>query len=161
MRQALRLTALLALVGAAALAVATSAGADPENGTIHFSGSFPFSFFDVCTGEGVAGVVDFKASVHVFEDAAGGQHARFQETFHGTAVGLTSGLKYVGPETVHETFNDNGPTGQFEDTFTVNFHFNSEGSTDNVLLHGLIHITVNANGEVTSFIDNERFECTG
>jgi hypothetical protein len=75
-------------------------------------------------------------------------------------VGEPSGTSYVGPQTDHDGFSaDSG--GAFQETFTVNFRFISKGSADNILLHILLHITVNANGVVTSETATITDVCTG
>jgi hypothetical protein len=130
------------------------------NATIKFTDSFPFSFFDNCTGDTVSGVVAVKTTVHFSADASGGLHAHFHDVFNGRAVGEPSGTSYVGPQTDHDGFSaDSG--GAFEETFTLNFRFISQGSADNILTHVLFHVTVNANGVVTSETATVTDACTG
>src|SRR5215216_5503080 len=64
---------LMSLILASA-ASATSVQAQAANTTIKFSDSFPFSFFNNCTGEVVSGVVSVKTTVHETLDASGGYH---------------------------------------------------------------------------------------
>ena len=130
------------------------------NATFKFSDSFPFSFFNDCTGEVVSGVVGVKSTVHVSADGSGGFHAHFHDVFNGRAVGETSGIQYVGPQTDHDSFNASSG-GALEETFTVNFRFLSRGSADNILTHILIHITITPNGDVTSETATFTFECKG
>jgi hypothetical protein len=139
----------------------TRTSAQAGNVIVPFQDTFPFSFFNDCTGEQVSGTVSLKGQLHITEDSSGGFHLRIHETFRGKAVGETSGTKYVGPQTDHESFHDNGSTPEFTDTFTLNFRFLSAGSSDNIISHALFHITVNASGEVTSFVDNFTEECRG
>ena len=119
------------------------------NATFKFSDSFSFSFFNDCTGEVVSGVVSVKTTVHVSPDGNGGFHAHFHDVFNGRAVGETSGIQYVGPQTDHDSFNASSG-GALEETFTFNFLFLSRGSADNILSHTLFHITITPNGHVTS-----------
>jgi hypothetical protein len=127
---------------------AFSLAASP-NATFKFSDSFAFSFFNQCTGEVVSGVVGVKTTVHVSPDGSGGFHAHFHDVFNGRAVGETSGIQYVGPQTDHDSFNaDSG--GVLEETFTLDFRFLSQGSTNNILTHILFHITITPSGVVTS-----------
>jgi Beta-ketoacyl synthase, N-terminal domain len=137
-----------------------SVKAQAASTTIKFSDSFPFSFFNDCTGEIVSGVVQFKTTIHITTDANGGFHAHFHDVFHGTAVGETSGTQYVGPQTDHDSFNASSG-GALEETFTLNFRFLSQGSADNILTHILFHITITPNGNVTSEIFNITQECRG
>lgn len=130
------------------------------NATVKFTDSFPFSFFNDCTGDTVSGVVGVKTTVHISSDASGGFHAQFHDVFLGTAVGEPSGTSYVGPQTDHDGFSASSG-GTFEETFTLNFRFLSQGSADNILTHLLFHITVNANGVVTSETATITSACKG
>ena len=150
---------LMSLILASA-ASATSVQAQAANTTFKFSDSFPFSFFNNCTGEVVSGVVSFKTTVHETIDASGGYHFHLHEVYNGRAVGETSGIQYVGPQTDHESFHVSS-RGALEDTYTLNFRFISQGSADNILLHILFHITITPNGDVTSEIENITDVCRG
>jgi len=138
----------------------TSAQAQAANTTIKFSDSFPFSFFNDCTGEFVSGVVSFKTTIHETIDASGGYHFHFQDIFLGRAVGETSAIQYVGPQTDHESFLVSS-NGALEDTYTLDFRFISLGSADNILTHLLFHVTITPNGDVTSEIANISSVCRG
>jgi hypothetical protein len=144
----------------ASVAQVTSVQAQATNTTIKFSDTFPFSFFNECAGEVVSGVVSLKATIHETIDASGGYHFHFHDVFNGRAVGETSGIRYVGPQTDHESFHVSS-NGALEDTFTLNFRFISQGKADNIQTHILFHITITPNGEVTSEIDNFRAVCRG
>jgi hypothetical protein len=144
----------------ASAAQATSVQAQAANTTIKFSDTFPFSFFNECTGEVVSGVVSVKGTVHETIDGSGGFHFHFHEVFQGRAVGETSGIRYVGPQTDHESFHVSS-NGALEDTFTLNFRFISQGKADNIQTHVLFHITITPNGDVTSEINNFREVCRG
>lgn len=137
----------------------TSLAASP-NATFKFTDSFPFSFFNDCTGDTVSGVVDVKSTVHISFDASGGFHVQFHDVFNGRAVGQPSGTQYVGPQTDHDGFNVNSG-GAAEETFTLNFRFLSRGSADNILTHLLFHITINPNGVVTSETATITSACKG
>ena len=151
---------LVVVVLMAVLLVPTSVLAQPASTTIKFSDSFPFSFFNSCTGEVVSGVVSFKTTVHETIDASGGYHFHFHDVYNGRAVGETSGIQYVGPQTDHESFHVSS-NGALEDTFTLNFRFISKGSADNILTHILFHVTITPNGVVTSEIANITEVCRG
>jgi hypothetical protein len=153
------LLVLIALIAATAVRPA-SVNAQSGNATIKSSASFPFSFFNTCTGEVVSGVVNVKTTVHVSPDGNGGFHAHLHEVFNGRAVGETSGIQYVGPQTDHESFN-NSSGGLVEDTFTLDFRFLSRGDADNILVHTLFHITVSPDGEVKAEVDAVTDECKG
>jgi hypothetical protein len=144
----------------ASFALPTSVKAQAESTTTKFSDSFPFSFFNDCTGEFVSGIVNVKTTIHETIDANGGFHFHIHDVFNGRAVGETSGVKYVGPQTDHESFHASS-SGALEDTFTLNFRFISQGKADNIQTHVLFHITITPNGDVTSEIENIREVCRG
>lgn len=108
----------------------------------------------------MSGVVSLKGTVHETIDASGGFHFRIHEVFNGRAVGETSGIQYVGPQTDHESFHVSS-NGALEDTFTLNFRFISKGKTDNIQSHLLFHITITPNGVVTSELSHIRDVCRG
>ena len=154
----LKLSLLVVIMLMVALLAPTSVLAQPARTTIKIS--FPFSFFNNCTGEVVSGVVSVKTTVHETIDAKGGYHFHFHDVFIGRAVGETSGIQYVGPQTDHESFHVSS-NGALEDTFTLNFRFISRGGADNILTHFLFHVTITPDGKVTSEIVNITDVCTG
>jgi len=138
----------------------TSVKAQAASTTVKLSDSFPFSFFNDCTGEIVSGVVQVKTTIHITIDANGGFHAHFHDVFNGRATGETSGTQYVGPQTDHDSLNASSG-GALEETFTLDFRFLSQGSADNILTHILFHITVTPNGEVKKEIFTITEDCRG
>ena len=155
-----KLSLLVVIMLMAALLVPTSVMAGATNTTIKFSDSFPFSFFNFCTGEVVSGVVSVKGTVHETIDASGGFHFRINEVYRGRAVGETSGIQYIGPQTDHESFHVSS-NGALSDTFTLNFRFISKGKADNIQTHLLFHVTITPNGDVTSELSHIRDVCRG
>jgi hypothetical protein len=158
-----RLAKLLAILMPVILGTSvqpTSVKAQADNATVKFSDSFAFTFFNTCTGEDVSGVVNVQTTVHVSPDSNGGFHAHIHNVFNGRAVGETSGIEYVGPQTDHDSFNESSG-GIVEETATVNFRFLSRGGADNILTHLLFHITVSPDGVVKIEIENITSECRG
>ena len=75
-----------------------------------------------------------------------------------TGVGLTSGATY------HATGETLGTTtikakGGISDTFVNNFKIIGEGSAPNFLQTDVIHLTVNANGDVTATVEKSMIRC--
>ena len=64
---------------------------------------------------------------------------------HQNANGVTQEHTAIGPA--------------LNDTFINNFRIVGQGPDNNLEVHENIHITINANGEVTSTVDNESIEC--
>jgi hypothetical protein len=98
---------------------------------------------------------------HTTIDANGGFHTKFQFNLKGEGVGLDSGDKYV----YHQVSNSHeDATGPFNRTFTQTFKIIRQGSdttTDDFNTTIVFHVTVNANGEVTTqFLRFEDKPCT-
>jgi hypothetical protein len=88
---------------------------------------------------------------HTTIDANGGFHTKLQFNVKGQGEGLDSGDKYV----THEVINDqiNNSTGAFNETITGTLKIIRQGSattTDDFHTKIVFHVTVNANGEVTT-----------
>jgi|GEM_PF-3334282 len=156
----LKLSLLTVIMLMVALLAPTSVMAQPASTTIKFSDSFPFSFFNNCTGEVVSGVIRGETTIDQTIDASGGYHFHFHDVYKARAVGETSGIQYVVTEIDHEGSHVSS-NGALEDTYTLNFRFISQGSADNILLHILFHITITPNGVVTSEIENITDVCRG
>jgi hypothetical protein len=122
--------------------------------------SFDFQYFNECTGEWVSFHAVLKTFIFNSTDGHGNYHGHFLQQWHCTGVGETSGIVYVGPQTDHGS-NYISSDGTFIGTYTENWAVNSRGGADNILGGALIHITINANGEVTTEIDEVKFECRG
>jgi hypothetical protein len=92
-------------------------------------------------------------------DANGGFHLKLQLHIKGQGVGVDSGDKYVYNDLSNEHFNSTGP---FNETFTSTFKIIRQGSdtADDLNATALFHITVNANGEVTTEFERFEDECT-
>ncbi|MGH7565768.1 MAG: hypothetical protein ACREK2_02965 [Gemmatimonadota bacterium] len=74
-------------------------------------------------------------------------------------VGLSTGDKYQGTGVTQETLSGSLVNGQFSDTFVNNFRIIGQGPGNNFLVHENLHITVNANGEVTASVGNASVSC--
>jgi hypothetical protein len=117
--------------------------------------------FVPCAAGGAGEDVDLSGTLHVLFrttfDSRGGFHSKFHFQPQGVSgTGLTTGDKYQATGVTQGT--DNGKVG-FESTFVNNFRIIGQGPGNNFLLHENFHFTINANGEVTAFVDNFRVEC--
>ena len=105
---------------------------------------------------------DLHMLFHVTLDGAGGvhlkEHANPQRV---SGTGLTTGDRYRGAGATQFQLNGrfSGPAQRFETTTVNNVRIIGQGPNNNLLLHQNLHVTVNANGEVTAFVDNFRVEC--
>lgn len=77
----------------------------------------------------------------------------------GFGVGLTTGDKY-NPNGVTQEVDTLALTGgATEFTFVNNFRIIGQGPGNNLQVHQLVHVTINANGTVTNTIDNTSVDC--
>jgi hypothetical protein len=74
-------------------------------------------------------------------------------------VGLSTGDRYRGTGVTQETVSGSLVNGQFSDTFVNNFRIIGQGPGNNFLVHENLHVTVNANGEVTAIVENVSISC--
>ena len=110
-----------------------------------------------CNGETLTySGVDHSTARVVF-DGAGGFHMTQHDNIHLTATG-DQGNSYEGNQ--EDTNEVNGRVG-VENTFVLTLSAISKGSAPNYEVHFLLHVTVNANGTVTSFVDHSTANCRG
>ncbi len=149
---------VILLLLAAAGAVETKAQAT----VITSNTEVPIEFFnaDSCTGDQVT----INGTSHVLFHANGspGGHGneKLEINFALQGVNAASGVKYVVNETVTAT-TESSADGAF--VFNTVGHLNvvSQGGADNLLLRTEIHVTINANGELTSSKFVFTVECQG
>ncbi len=94
---------------------------------------------------------------HTTLDGSGGFHTKAHFNPQGVrGTGMVTGDKYQGTGVTQDKFN--GKVGD-QSTYINNFRIIGQGAGNNYLAHETFHITVNANGEVTAFVDNFSVEC--
>lgn len=99
-------------------------------------------------------------SLHLlFQEKSDGTHIFHAQPQGATAIGLDGDIKDVifrGVGNSQEVFN----LGPGQSTTSVDiFHMISPGQAPNLLIHRVLHITYNANGELTAEVDFSRAEC--
>jgi len=117
--------------------------------------------FIPCAAGGSGEVVFLTGNLHVLLrftiDSRGGIHAGYHFQPQGiSGVGQTTGDKYQGTGVTQAEFN--AKVG-VEETFINNFRIIGQGNGNNFLVHETFHITINANGSVTAFLDNFSVDC--
>lgn len=157
----LRLSLLIVVLLMAALAGPTSASAAADSFTV--SQNFPIDIvvFVPCANGGTGEEVELSGNLHdlfhVTFTPSGGFRLSGSDNPQGiSGIGLTTGAKYQG--TGITRFNFGGRVGA-EETDVNNFRIIGQGPGNNYLVHDNFHITINANGTVTSFHDNFSVEC--
>ena len=76
-----------------------------------------------------------------------------------SGIGAVTGIKYHGTGATQEEVDQTLINGQYEGTFVNNFRIIGKGAGNNYLVHETFHYTVNANGVMTSFLDNVSIVC--
>jgi len=111
--------------------------------------------FDQCTNEGVLVTGEIHRVTVTTVDANGGTHTEMHFNVEDVSgVGLITGTHYRGIHTETHSSNVNG-SGASESTTVIDIKLIAEGSASNLTIQNvLIHTTTNADGTVTSTIDN-------
>jgi hypothetical protein len=144
------------------LAVVLAKPAQAQASTVTSTDRIPASgVIDGCPpSEPISVEGTLKTVAHTTIDANGGYHTTLQIHLKGQGVGLDSGDKYVYNQLANHHLNATGPSNE---TSTFNFKIIRQGSvstTDDANATAVFHVTVNANGEVTTQFDRFEDECT-
>jgi hypothetical protein len=111
--------------------------------------------FDPCTAEGVHVTGTIHLVTVTTTDEAGGTHTNMHFNVQGVSgVGLTTGNAYRGIHTETHS-SDSHESGASETTTVIDIKLISEGPDSNLTIRDVVvHVTVNAEGEVTASVDN-------
>lgn len=107
-------------------------------------------------------MIDLTGEVHavfsVTVDANGGVHISTHFNNVGVSgIGLTTGDRYHAAGPNHFVSNSRGT--QNELTFVNDFLLVAPGSGNNLRIHELVHVTVDANGEITAEVNSLAVDC--
>ena len=147
-RRAAKWSALFSVLGLLALAGATAAGG--ADTTESYTVPATFSYLSDCTGEFVTGEGMMHVTEHHSEDGAH-DHVTIH-SWDSDAIGMPSGQRYVGSVLESESSNSHGDGSTFTLVTTVVLNRVGEDRVpraDDMVVHTIIHFTVNANGEMT------------
>jgi hypothetical protein len=152
---------LFALVGAYVMALvllpaAASAQAAPEHTTFRFP--FEFSGSNPCSGELVVFNGTFSGNVTSFADSSGQIHFTAHQLLTAQGQGA-SGNHYSFSDTLNTSVTFAPDSAPFVLTQTLVDHVIAQGKAPNFVLHTTIHMTINANGEVTASTSESSAEC--
>jgi len=151
--------ALGALFG---LAAVSTANASADTQTLSFDVEITSeSYWDECANGGAGEWIDLSGSLHVVQHTTTTPHGQFvvanQVSAQGTiGVGETTGTVYVASYEQHEGHLFDVP-GQ--DTVTGDFRFIDPGTGDALFVHVTLHVTIDANGNVTAEVVNVSEDC--
>jgi hypothetical protein len=119
--------------------------------------------FVPCANGGTGEMVHIVGQLHIVTSVtANDNHVTLQ--YHTNArysgVGLTTGDKYEAPGGAHEKATFQIPAGQpYEYSFRFGMRLVGQGPGNNFVIHQIVHLVVNANGEVTVDFDKMTSEC--
>ena len=122
---------------------------------------FTSSLFNQCNGD----TVTFSGTLHVVNtmttDAGGGTHLKTHSNYQDvTGTGVPSGITYLVRTVSNEVVNDNdGP--QSSATVISTLKLIAPGPVLDYYLRIVMHITINANGQTTSNVQELGVECRG
>ena len=117
--------------------------------------------FIPCAAGGAGELAVLQGNLHVLlrftVSASGTIHAAMHFQPQGiSGVGQTTGDKYQATGVTQQEVN---LTIGGEETFINNFRIIGQGNGNNFLIHQTFHITINANGNVTAFVDSLSVDC--
>ena len=151
---------LLALIAISMLGMRSVQAAVTTNISVPFDG---FSVFVPCANNGAGELVIFEGNLHIlFSSTINNNHVSGKFHFQPqglTGTGTVTGDKYQATGVTQDMFSGSFINGQFEFTYVDNFRIIGQGPGNNYLVHENIHVTINANGVVTAFIDNLSVDC--
>jgi hypothetical protein len=76
-----------------------------------------------------------------------------------SGTGETTGATYHGTGVTNDQFGGSFVNGQYQETFVNRFDFIGQGPGNNFSTHETAHVTINANGRVTTSFDNFSVNC--
>lgn len=114
-----------------------------------------------CGGEDIAVTGTFHRVLTITSDRAGGFHVNDHLDFTGLkGTSAITGANYLANQISLVNFNVSASTVGFEVTQPITFKLIGQGSAPDEVAMGLVHYTINANGELTTFVDNFRVKCS-
>jgi hypothetical protein len=137
----------------------------PAYSAVDTNMSFPvaISVFIPCAVGGAGEVVTLTGNLHVLiSTTVNANHISVDMHFQPQGIsgtGSVSGDKYQGTGITRFSFEADVAGFPFIETSVNNFKIIGQGPGNNFLLHENVHLTVNANGAVTTTIDNSSASC--
>jgi hypothetical protein len=124
--------------------------------------SFPiaFSVFVPCANGGAGEVVALSGELHDMFNVSfdsDGMRVDVHDNPQGVSGrGLTTGEKYQATGVTRFKLSS---AGSIDITYVDNFRIIGQGPGNNFSFHDNLHLSINANGDVTAFHDNFRADC--
>ena len=119
--------------------------------------------FVPCAADGAGEVVHLSGELNsMYHVTYAGNHVTVRDATHPQRLsgeGLTTGDQYQGTGITQSMYTGSFVNGQFSNTYINNFRIIGQGPDNNLLMHATYHVTVNANGELTAYVDNYASDC--
>jgi hypothetical protein len=152
------------MLGMFGLLHSTFAAARALTETTNLSIPTDLAVFIPCANNGAGEVVQLSGPLHVLFHFTISARDKIVIKSHFqpqgiSGVGQTTGDKYRATGVTQETTTFDGTGVPFETTLVNNFRIIGQGPGNNLLVHQNMHVTINAKGEVTVFVDNFKFDC--
>lgn len=146
-----------ALLAAGAIAPAWGEVVINESSEILFAAYVP------CANKGAGEVVSLSGPLHVLITyTVNGNHVSGKTHFQPQGLfgtGQVTGDAYHGVGVTQSEFSGSLENGQFNQTYLNNFRIIGQGPGNNFAIHENFHLTINANGELSTYHDNFSADC--
>src|SRR2546423_11584380 len=130
---------------------------------INDTSDITLTVFVPCAAGGAGELVDLSGPLHTLItftingiNVSGTAHFQPQGI---VGTGETTGETYHATGITTDTFKGSFQNGQYTETFVNNFRIIGTGSGNNFLIHEVFHVTINADGILTSLHDNFSADC--
>lgn len=118
-----------------------------------------------CALGGGGEMVHLTGTLHVMAhttiDSAGNVHvSTHYQPQKGKGLGLTSGDEFNATGVTRDNYKFGGVNFPLSiSTYVNNFKIIGKGDAPNYTIHHNLHITINANGDMTAYVDNFKADC--
>jgi hypothetical protein len=125
----------------------------------------PFALvsFVPCANGGAGELVLIEGTLHIQDHITiNGNRVNLKTHFQpqgATGVGLVTGDVYQATGVTQEQDSLPLTNGAAEFTFINNFRLIGQGPDNNLQVHQTVHVTIDANGNVTTVVDNTTVDC--
>ena len=135
--------------------------------TDHVSLTVPsqFAIQDRCAGGRFGEIIVFQGDQHLTFTETSTANGHLSTKLQWNAEGITGIGQYTGftyrATGVTQDHTVSGAPLPYSETMINNNHIIGQGQATNMDLHETVHITVNANGDVTAYVTDYNFDCKG
>lgn len=156
---------LAACEGATPTSPAEPAAFPPPRMAVVDNESVPTTLFVFvpCAAGGAGELIEVSGNLHiVFSITVNRNSFHVKEHFQPQGIsgfGLTTGAKYQATGVTQDDFRGSFINGSFQSTSVNNFRMIGQGPGNNFAIHETVHVTFNANGILTSSVDNFSVTC--